>query len=258
MRLIESKKLGVCPVCGEKETWVNRVTGEEVAPVLGVSFKAKRIGHEVCAAKERAEAEERQRREFEESQRKAEAEKQQRWREQMARELDWPFRRYDELLNAALNSGIPKIETWDPSKPGLLLYGTPGVGKSFTMRVLACRTWERHGLLFKWCNANRWFDQLRSAIDHAESETVLAETTPVLFIDDLGAEKLSEWAEAKLERILSLRFDFGLPVFVSTNLTPSGFQERFGHRIVSRLTGLCELVQMSGADRRPEVLKARR
>lgn len=252
MRVLET----TCKTCGEPIEW-KTPDGNFVEPnndgkieiPFRFGFTPQPLGHDECIKAQLAESE-----------RKAAAERElariEESRKRLAVALGWPFERFDELNLSALDGSLEKARSWTPGKPGLLLYGTPGIGKTFTLRVIARHLYERFDLYPCWLNVNRWLDSLRSNLDELERRTAGAEKSDVLFFDDLGAEKLTEWSEPRIERILTHRFDYRLPTFVSTNLTPSGFAERFGQRIVSRLAGLCELTPMHGRDRRPDALRS--
>lgn len=81
---------------------------------------------------------------------------------------------------------------------------------------------------------------------------------PLLLLDDLGTEKLSEWTEEATYRLLNERYNECLPLIVTTNLpirTPAGSDSpdlvgRLGDRLASRLAQATTLVTLTGPDRR--------
>jgi DNA replication protein DnaC len=68
-----------------------------------------------------------------------------------------------------------------------------------------------------------------------------------LVLDDLGAEKASEFTVASLSVILDRRIREGLPTVVTTNLTLGEIGDAFGERISSRLCEFC-LISLSAPD----------
>ena len=87
---------------------------------------------------------------------------------------------------------------------------------------------------------------------------------PLLSIDDIGAEKLTDWARDEvLGNILQYRMDNGLPTFFTSNLT---IKELEGHlqitnsnadkikarRILERISFLALEVVLIGTNRRNE------
>lgn len=69
-----------------------------------------------------------------------------------------------------------------------------------------------------------------------------------LVLDDLGAEKMSEWSFSCLYRIISGRDAGMLPTIVTSNLSLSEIDE-WEPRIASRLSGW-HVIKMGGKDRR--------
>lgn len=259
LRLLkDSGNPDTCATCGRAVTYVD-AKGDAVTDPPGTLSQVsaylrglKRVGHEACLAEEQerwklaAEAAEEER--AFEVRREA--------RSGIALAMDWPPERAEELDFGTVQ--VPRLRAWGPGLPGLLICGRPGVGKSHALRAFGLSIFDRFGIRPTWMNANRWLDRLRANFDAAEHLAAAAESATVLLVDDLGAEKLTEWAEAKLERVLTRRFDFRLATFVTTNIAPETFGERFGDRIKSRLSGLCEVVHMTGPDRRRDVLAAQR
>ena len=72
----------------------------------------------------------------------------------------------------------------------------------------------------------------------------------LLVIDDLGAEKPSEWTQERLYSVIDHRYANCLPLIVTSNLPPKQVAEQAGERVASRLAEMCEVVLMTGADRR--------
>jgi len=62
----------------------------------------------------------------------------------------------------------------------------------------------------------------------------------LLVLDDLGAEKTSEWVNDRLYLIVNRRYESGKPVVVTTNLSLDELIRKVGERTVSRLCEICE------------------
>ena len=58
---------------------------------------------------------------------------------------------------------------------------------------------------------------------------------PVLILDDLAAEKSSEWVDEKRYQILDFRTVERLPTVITTNISPEEWAEKLGARIADRL-----------------------
>ena len=82
----------------------------------------------------------------------------------------------------------------------------------------------------------------------------LVKQAELLVLDDLGAERATEWAREVMLIIVSARLAADRQTMVTTNYAAAGeLIERFGGgqegvRIVSRLFGLCAPVRMKGPD----------
>ena len=95
------------------------------------------------------------------------------------------------------------------------------------------------------------------------SERVQAvKETPFLVLDDLGAEKMTEWVGEQLFCIVNHRYNEQLPTVVTSNYSPTQviahmatvdgrgnvIDDMQGQRIMSRIYGMCERVEIRGAD----------
>lgn len=74
----------------------------------------------------------------------------------------------------------------------------------------------------------------------------------LLVIDDLGAEKASEWTQERLYSVVDHRYANCMPLIVTGNLPPAKLAEQTGDRVASRLAEMCRdhVVPMTGTDRR--------
>ena len=83
-----------------------------------------------------------------------------------------------------------------------------------------------------------------------ESPFDLAKQSTVLVLDDLGTEKITEWAREKLLQLINYRMNYQLATIITSNLSMSDISERLGERIHSRLKAMCEEIKIVGKDRR--------
>lgn len=79
---------------------------------------------------------------------------------------------------------------------------------------------------------------------------------PLLLLDDLGTEKLSEFTEEATYRIVNHRYNESLPLLITTNLPiktgapTSDLVTRLGDRLASRLAQTATIVGFDGPDLR--------
>lgn len=72
----------------------------------------------------------------------------------------------------------------------------------------------------------------------------------LLIIDDIGAEKVTEWVRERLVSIINTRVGGGLSTIYTSNLSPKALISKFEKRVGSRVIGGVEAVKISGSDRR--------
>lgn len=94
-----------------------------------------------------------------------------------------------------------------------------------------------------------------------EAELKRLTRVPLLLLDDLGTEKISEWTEEATYRLLNERYNECRPLIITSNLPADSRDQRgvkqgpdlgdkLGERITSRLRQMTTLVALDGADLR--------
>jgi len=132
---------------------------------------------------------------------------------------------------------------------GLVLRGRVGTGKTHEA-VAAYRWLVAHGTLPAVAVAvPALLDGLRPGRDPVESLAAV-EDARVLLLDDLAAERATDWTAEVLYRVIDARYARALPTIVTTNATAAMIREGLGDRIASRLNGLGMIVTLDGPDRR--------
>lgn len=72
----------------------------------------------------------------------------------------------------------------------------------------------------------------------------------VLILDDIGAEKSTEFVGEKLFEIIDYRYKADLPLIITTNAIPSELKERIGDRSYDRLREMCLFVSVTEKSQR--------
>lgn len=150
---------------------------------------------------------------------------------------------------------------------GLYLAGQVGTGKThtawnavgmwclatgivpFTPRTQGVEGWSTAGPTVIFTRMTDLLDDLRPG-DHARQRVRDCQTANLLVLDDIGAEKASEWTQERLYSIIDHRYANCLPLIVTSNIPPKELTEQTGERAASRLAEMCQIVAMTGTDRR--------
>jgi DNA replication protein DnaC len=144
----------------------------------------------------------------------------------------------------------------------LFLEGQPGVGKTHLAVAVLKQVIQATGARGIFYDTRDLLRVIRSTYDPSIRTTELEVLRPVmtadlLVLDDLGAEKTSEWVEETMNLIVNTRYNQRrLTIFTSNyedipdDTDPNSLLFRIGHRMRSRLHEMCEFVIMDGADYR--------
>lgn len=140
------------------------------------------------------------------------------------------------------------------------LFGPVGAGKTHLavgyLREAILRDGEEVG---RFIRAVDLFKEIRDTFSEksARNERALLEefgkSVPLLVIDDLGTEKVSEWVEQTLYDLIDRRYGEELDTIITSNLEPAALSAHYtnhGDRLMSRIFALGPVFRVEGADRR--------
>lgn len=72
----------------------------------------------------------------------------------------------------------------------------------------------------------------------------------LLIIDDLGSEKITDWASEIFFDIIDYRYSNLKSTIISTNLTSMEIKEKLNERLMSRIYEMCKGIKLTGKDYR--------
>lgn len=75
-------------------------------------------------------------------------------------------------------------------------------------------------------------------------------TTRLLIIDDIGAERVTDWVRERMVSIINTRVSNNLTTIYTSNLSPEELRGELGDRIASRVLGSSQVVEITSGDRR--------
>ena len=172
------------------------------------------------------------------------------------------FAAYNESLDHAVAAARRVAEAFPVVGRGLCLEGQPGVGKTHLAVAVLKQVIETGGARGLFYDTRDLLRVIRSTYDPSIRTTELEVLRPVmtadlLVLDDLGAEKTSEWVDETMNLIVNTRYnERRLTIFTSNYLDipddtdPNSLLFRIGFRMRSRLHEMCEFLLLDGADYR--------
>lgn len=160
-----------------------------------------------------------------------------------------------ENMRKVLNETISFIKNFDNEFKNLLIYGNPGVGKTFLSNCIARELLNTaHTVIY--LTSFELFDILakntfqKNSDDNAEANEQFNGilNCDLLIIDDLGTELNSGFVSSQLYLIINERHLNSKSTIISTNLSLDDLRNLYSERIFSRITSNYKLLKIVGDD----------
>jgi DNA replication protein DnaC len=138
---------------------------------------------------------------------------------------------------------------------GLWLFGDTGTGKT-TLAMLISKAALEAGRSVAIYSLPKLLARIRRTYDsEPNSDSYLSfferlTSVDLLHLDDVGAEKRSDWVLEQLYALVNERYEDQRSILITTNLPHPELEEQIGSRTVSRLTEMCDEVEVLGKDHR--------
>jgi len=157
-------------------------------------------------------------------------------------------------VRTGLQTYAADLERYLDENLGLFLSGPVGCGKTHLaigIGKLACAL----GYTVHFVSVPAWFQALRDSYAETRQPRERAlmqplQKTALLILDDLGAERASDWGRERLYVVVNQRSVQQLPTLVTTNESLTDLEAALGPRTLSRLCGDALVFTLAGDDYR--------
>lgn len=165
---------------------------------------------------------------------------------------DYRFENSNGANSVLIDMAKRYVEHWDEmlaNNMGLLFFGDTGNGKTFTAGCIANALIDK-GVPVLVTSFPRLLNEITGMFgDDRNSYIASLRNFKLLVIDDLGAERQSQFALETVYSIIDERYKSRLPMIITTNLTETDIRQPQNmdyQRIYDRVIEMCTMVHFKG------------
>jgi len=167
------------------------------------------------------------------------------------------------------------VEEYPTPQPfGLIFMGPQGTGKTHLAVGIIKQLIRQKSVPCLFCTFPELLKEIQNSYNPISQTSELALLAPVLetevlLLDELGAQKPSDWVRDQVAYILNYRYNENKVTIVTTNFfdreenqegradITDSLAQRITERIRSRLFEMCKTIRMDGIDYRKEIKQAK-
>ena len=165
----------------------------------------------------------------------------------------WPVTEIDPPIVAATRRFADSIDSKLDAGRGLWFMGEVGTGKT-TLAMLVSKAALEAGRSVAIYSLPRLLNEIRDTHRAERSHVDLLDrltAVDLLHIDDVGAERSTDWVLEELYSIVNARYEDERSMVITTNIVDhEALCEQIAERTVSRLTEMCDQLPLGGEDKR--------
>jgi DNA replication protein DnaC len=170
-----------------------------------------------------------------------------------------PVTEIDPAIVAATRRFAHTVDAQLDAGRGLWFMGPPGTGKT-TLAMLVSKAASEAGRTVAIYSLPRLLNEIRDTHRAERSHIDLLDRltgVDLLHIDDVGAERSTDWVLEELYSIVNARYEEQRSMVITTNiLDRDALCEQITARTVSRLTEMCDELPLLGHDHRMDLRTA--
>lgn len=167
----------------------------------------------------------------------------------------WTFQNSDgnnPKMEEVMQNYVNNFPAFRMEGKGLLLWGTVGTGKTYMAACIANALIDE-GYKVLMTNFASLTNKIQGMFDGKQNFINSLNNYALLIIDDLGAERKSEFMQEMVFNIIDSRYRSGLPMIITTNLSIEEIKKPkdiSNSRIYDRILERCHPIEISGGSKR--------
>ena len=169
----------------------------------------------------------------------------------------WTFHNDDgkqPKVTQAAKKYCENFEEFKANGKGLIFHGGVGTGKTYTAACIANELISK-GTPVLMTNFSRIINNLQEDFNGRQKYIDGLNDYDLLIIDDLAAERNTEYMNEIVYNVIDARYRLNLPLIVTTNISMQEMMnvtEISRQRVYSRVLEMCHPIAVTGADRRKQ------